>query len=59
MQGYADLLRQLCAVQMKQPAKAKLAQEYSLWLEKQNITENSDLLRLEILEWILKLMEKK
>ncbi|MBQ7401090.1 MAG: hypothetical protein IJW07_03530 [Lentisphaeria bacterium] len=59
VQGYADLLRQLCAVQMKQPAKAKLAQEYSLWLEKQNITENSDLLRLEILERILKLMEKK
>ena len=57
--GYADLLRQLCAVQMKQPAKAKLAQEYSLWLEKQNIAENSDLLRLEILERILKLMEKK
>ena len=59
VQGYADLLHQLCIVQMKQPAKAKLAQEYSLWLEKQNITENSDHLRLEIMERIMKLLEKK
>ena len=59
VQGYADLLHQLCIVQMKQPAKAKLAQEYRLWLEKQNITENSDHLRLEIMERIMKLTEKK
>ena len=59
VQGYADFLRQLCAVQMKQPAKARLAREYSLWLEKLNIAENSDLLRLEIMERILKLLEKK
>lgn len=59
VQGYADLLRQLCVVQMKQPAKAKLAQEYSLWLEQQNTAENSDHLRLEIMERILKLTEKK
>lgn len=59
VQGYADFLRQLCVVQMKQPAKARLAREYSLWLEKLNIAENSDLLRLEIMERILKLLEKK
>ncbi len=59
VQGYADFLRKLCAVQMQQPEKAKLAQEYNLWLEKQNIAENSDLLRLEITERILKLTEKK
>lgn len=57
--GYAELLRQLCASPAKQPEKVKLAQEYVSWLDQQKIGENTDSLRLEIMERILKLMEVK
>lgn len=59
VKGYADFLENLCAALAKQPQKAKMALEYKQWLAQQDLTANTDSLRLEIVERILNLMEKK